>query len=395
MQLASRRVLILALLLAIVLFYGLRAGFLFLIATDPDTGPLKVDFLSYYSGSWFALEGEPAAAYDAGRLYEYQLELHKDESGSYAWLYPPPFFFFVLPLALMSVVVAIVFWIAGTGVLVLSAVRRISHDNLVFLLAIAFPATLWNSVTGQNGLLTAGLLAWGVLLLRERPLLAGVVLGLLVYKPQFFPLIPLALIAGGHRQAAAASVGVAVALCLGSLVAFGMDSWEGFFDAASSRGDLIYAGEGALQKMQSITGVLLALGGSPFLAQLLQALVFLVSAAFIVWLWGGHAVIEYKAAGLAMAILLASPYSYHYDLTLLGLAAIWMAVRFQADGWRKGDRAVLVVVWLTPLLTLIVGRLIGVSLGPLVMLMLVAVLLQRIAAIRDLSSTNSPGIAAI
>jgi hypothetical protein len=66
-----------------------------------------------------------------------------------------------------------------------------------------------NAVGGQNSTWTAALFGGGLSLLERRPLLAGRLLGLLIYKPQLGLLIQVALLAGRHWRA---SKGVAVSL---------------------------------------------------------------------------------------------------------------------------------------------------------------------------------------
>ncbi len=70
-------------------------------------------------------------------------------------------------------------------------------------------AVFINAVGGQNSTWTAALSGSGLSLLERRPLLAGGLLGLLIYKPQLGLLIPVALLAGRHWRA---SEGVAVSL---------------------------------------------------------------------------------------------------------------------------------------------------------------------------------------
>jgi hypothetical protein len=263
---------------------------------------------------------------------------------------------------------------------------------VVVLVALAFPATFWNAYSGQNGLLTAGLLAWGMLLLKDRPVLAGVTLGLIAYKPQFLPLILLALVAGRHYRAAGAALACAVVLCVGSAALFGLESWSGFFEIARVSSDSIYAGEVPVAKMQSLLAALLLLGASPIVAQMVQAAVAIGCAAFIVWLWRSEAAFEYKAAGLALAVLIASPYSYLYDLTLLGLAALWLGLRFERDGWQAWDAEVILLAWLTPLSYSIFH----VSVGPVTLVVMLALLIWRLngrtrtAEYRELPGVLSP-----
>ena len=89
------------------------------------------------------------------------------------------------------------------------ALRLAMPGQGALLLALAAPAVFINAVGGQNSTWTAALFGSGLSLLERRPLLAGGLLGLLIYKPQLGLLIPVALLAGRHWRA---SEGVAVSL---------------------------------------------------------------------------------------------------------------------------------------------------------------------------------------
>jgi len=106
--------------------------------------------------------------------------------------------------------------------------RSFADDTLWLLLALAYPAVFINLGHGHNGLLTAALIAGALTQLDRRPLIAGILIGLLAYKPQFGLLIPLVLaVSGRWRVFVAASVTVA-ALALAVTLAFGVDVWTAF-----------------------------------------------------------------------------------------------------------------------------------------------------------------------
>jgi hypothetical protein len=332
----------------------------------------KIDFAAFWAASSLALKGTASAAYEGEAIWREQLQVPGDDTMFQPWRNPPVYFFFVLPLSLLPFAAALWAWVAATAAIALSAVRRMSSDRTVLLLVLASPAFFGNVAVGQNGLLTAGLLAWGMLLLRDRPLAAGAVLGLMAFKPQFFPLVVLALIAGGHRRALIASLASVGIVSLASLALFGLASWEGFFHMATTSGNSLYGGELEPGKMQSISASALLLGLPVVATQALQAGVALAAAAFVVWLWRRDVDLEYRAAGLAAAVLLATPYSYLYDLTLLGLAGLWLALAAQRHGWRPGQAEVVTLAWLTPL----AYRLLGISVAPIVLLALIVVLVR-------------------
>src|SRR5260370_1798667 len=62
-------------------------------------------------------------------------------------------------------------------------------------IAAGFPAVFVNLGHGQNGFLTAGLFGAALLALPTRPVISGVLFGLLAYQPQFSLIVPLALLA--------------------------------------------------------------------------------------------------------------------------------------------------------------------------------------------------------
>ncbi len=98
------------------------------------------------------------------------------------------------------------------------------------LVAIATlcPAALFTLATGQASLLLAGLLVGGFRLLGHRPLLAGVLFGLLTMKPQLGLLIPLMLLIRGQWLAIASAATTAALLLILSLALFGLGPWQDY-----------------------------------------------------------------------------------------------------------------------------------------------------------------------
>jgi hypothetical protein len=340
-----------------------------------DDAP-STDFVVYWLASDLTLRGSPELAYDAEALNQGREGVAGEAKD--AWLYPPVALLLVLPLALLPLAGAFAAWVIATGAVLMSAVRRIWPDATVTWLALAFPATLFNAINGQSGLLAAGLFAWGMVLLRGRPVAAGAVLGLLAFKPQFLPLVLLALLVSGRRQTLLACLGSAAAFSAASVVVLGLEPWRAFIEGVPDTASMIYDGVSPLQKMQSLTAMLLLAGSGDALAKLAQAVVLAGSAGFVAWLWRRDAAFEYKVAGLGLAALLATPYVYHYDLELLGVAMLWYGARAQATGWRRWDREALALAWLTPLLGFVLGSATSVIIGPFVFLALSALVTRRV-----------------
>src|SRR5262249_52824954 len=151
---------------------------------------------------------------------------------------------------------------------------------------LGFPAVLVNLGHGQNGFLSAALIGGALALLDKRPVIAGILFGLLSYKPQFGVLIPLALIADGRWRAfLSAAVTVAI-LVAATTLAFGPEIWSAFFDSTRpTRVIILEAGSTGWQKIQSVFSWVRMWGGSVPLAYAAQAVATLVAAVGTVWVW--------------------------------------------------------------------------------------------------------------
>jgi uncharacterized membrane protein len=182
--------------------------------------PIGTDFAGIWTAGRMLVEGRAEAAFHPETLFAVQRDTF-GSSGSdvYGWYYPPFFLAIAGALALMPYLPALLVWQAASFGLVVAALARIgSLQGRAWILVLGFPAVFVNLGHGQNGFLTAGLLAMGLVLLKRRPILAGVCLGLIAYKPQFALALPVLLVAGGHVRAlfaaAATIAGMGVAATL-------------------------------------------------------------------------------------------------------------------------------------------------------------------------------------
>ena len=74
------------------------------------------------------------------------------------------------------------------------------------------PACPINAIGGQNGFLSAALFLGGVLNIDRRPILSGVLIGLLTFKPHLGVVLPFALVALGAWRVIASAAVTALAL---------------------------------------------------------------------------------------------------------------------------------------------------------------------------------------
>ena len=300
----------------------------------PDRSGVPADFVNVWAAGKLALAGHAATAYDwpAHKAAEVSAVGHSFD-GYYAWPYPPTFFFAASALALLPYATAYVAWLFGTFPAYLIAVRAIVGKRIGYLLAAAFPAVLSNFIVGQNGFLTAGLIGGTLTLLERQPLAAGALLGVLTFKPHLGLLFPVALAASGRWRAFFAAAIVAGLLAAASWLAFGGAAWFDFF-ASLGRSSQAYLADNFADwsKLQSAFGLARTLGGGQALAWTVQIVLTLASAGAVAALWRSRADYAIKAAALATGAMLATPYLFTYDLTIL---AVPLAFLFHI-GSRRG-----------------------------------------------------------
>ena len=287
----------------------------------PDGNGLPTDFVNVWAAGKLALAGHAAAAYDwpTHKLAEESAVGHAFD-GYFGWHYPPTFLFVAAGLSLLPYTIANAVWVFGTFPAYVMAIRAIIGDRIGFLLAVAFPAVLANFLVGQNGFLSAGLIGGTLILLDRRPIMAGVLLGLLTYKPHLGLMFPIALAASGHWRVFVTAMIVAALMALASLLAFGVESWQAFFANIGHTSHVFLSeGQADLSKLQTAFGLTRTLGGSEALAWTVQIVLGLAAAGVIAVLWRSRAAYEIKCAALGTATMLATPYLYTYDLVVLAV----------------------------------------------------------------------------
>ncbi len=311
--------------------------------TDRQSRPIANDFVNVVAAGALAREGKAASAYDwpLHKAAEIRAIGH-DFDDYYGWHYPPPFLFVAAALATLPYLVAMIAWLTVTLAAYVAAMIGILGTTLgrrtSTLVALGFPAALWNVTAGQNGFLTAALIGGTLGLLERQPVAAGICLGLLTYKPQFGLLFPLILIADRRWLTIAVAAAVAIGLAGLSWLVFGAASWTAFMHWMPITSHIVLGeGHADFNRLQSLFGLVRAYGGSEALAWTVQAVWSLALAAGTVWLWRSSAAFDLKAAALAAATLLATPYLYMYDLTALAVAFAFLLRYALARGFLTSE----------------------------------------------------------
>ena len=297
------------------------------------------DFVNVWSAGRLVLEGHAAQAYDWDIQKQVQIAvLGQSYPGNFAWHYPPPFLFVATLLAHFPYAVAFIGWAVASLVPYLAVMRAIVGRPFGLLLAAAFPVVLTNTLVGQNGFLTASLIGGTLYLMPVRPVLAGICLGLLSYKPQYGLLFPLVLIAASRWTVFVTAAIVSSAMALLSWFAFGTESWQAFIHWMPMFSQaFLTEGRAPWGKMQSVFALVRYFGGAEQLAWVFQWIMSGAVAVLLALMWRSRIGYSLKAAALAAGTLLITPYLFLYDLMVLAIAVAFLVRIGLKQGFQRHE----------------------------------------------------------
>jgi hypothetical protein len=325
------------------------------------------DFVSFYAAGKLALAGTPALAYDQAAHFLAEQRFTEAGAPYQYFFYPPVFLLLFAPLALLPYYLAFYVFEFATLAAFLLTFRSIPREPGWTWLApvLAFPAIFWTFGLGQNAFLTAALFGGFTLLIDRRPALAGMLLGLLCYKPHFGLLAPVALVCGRHWRAflaAAATVAILIGL---SAALFGIETWRAYLTAFAGS-DAVYAA-GRIDYAGIVTpfGAARLLGFAPSAAYLVQACFTGAMVLLVGWAWHRKANPNARAATLLAATLLAVPLALLYDKLQLLVAIGWLVRDARRGGFRPWEKTTLLAVYLVSIGEYAIGSAWRLPLGPL------------------------------
>jgi hypothetical protein len=326
------------------------------------------DFINVWAGTRLAFGGQLAVLFDMegfraaiSRLFGHPLPFH-------SWSYPPHALALFWPFAQLSYFPALVAWTLSSfsifAAVVLGQLEAHQRIGALVLLLLA-PASLINILGGQNGFFSAALLLGGVLAIDRRPVVAGVLFGLLTCKPHLGLVLPFVLLGLGRWRVIAVATSTTVALIALSLVLFGSDAWRSYVETTGPyHVSTLYHWHGFYTAMMVsvLTGA--RTFGIPFAAAVtLQFIVALPVLALTVWAIRKTTDPCRRAFVIASAAPLVTPYAFNYDLTAVAAVLVWvLAGRLPTDQrWRMAYP----VAWALPLLSMYLSM-VGIGIAPLI-----------------------------
>jgi hypothetical protein len=291
------------------------------------------DFVLYYSGAKILNDGNGAQLYDLEVQREYQKEFgvsYKDRALPFN--HPPYELLALLILAKFSFPVAHALWAAINIVLLAVILVRLfpcveaRHRILFALMLFAYFPTITALKMGQDSVITTFLLVETfVSLKRKRYALAGGLLALGLYKPQFvLPLFGIFLL---RRRWSSVFGFLFTGLLLGA-ISLAMVGWDGLMGLLSlwlpmiQRGHVVWPE--LMTNLRGLVYMILELGGLSGATNILTVGLSILTYIITLRLWPrsadeGNELFDLRFALAVVTTALVSFHLYSYDGTLLAI----------------------------------------------------------------------------
>jgi Glycosyltransferase family 87 len=310
------------------------------------------DAFLLWSFGRFALTHPLGDLYDDAALHAFQsTQLGEAMRGGDAtyYYYPPPFALLLAPLSLLPSTLTYLVLQTATLALYAAAVVPGGSARLRATMLALMPVTSLALIAGQNGFLSGALLVGGMRLSGTRPVLGGILLGLLTYKPQLGLLVPVALAASGRWRTIGAAAATATAMVAGTCIIAGGDSWIAWWRSMAAHGGAFAVGRTTDFMMPTVAAALRQINLPPACA-LTGQVAATVLAARCIWRCYRRRSDDTALAVLCTATCLATPYAMFYDLPLFAAAIVFVVcfkLRHRA-AWTGADVGLLAIAVALP-----------------------------------------------
>ena len=377
-----------AALAAAVFFVLFIAGYL--ATTTPPFDRLGYligrDFVNTWMGARSTLADGPAVWFDFEAYNAALRAMFGQGFPEHNWSYPPHLLLFTWPLGRLPYLAALALWtVCGLALYLWTtnvALRR------RWQLALFAPAVAINLFAGQTGFFTAALLVGGLGMLDRRPILAGVLFGILTVKPHLGLLLPIALTIDRRWTTIAAATATTAVLAAATAAWFGADVFSAYLrDAAPFQWRVLLESSGMVFAIMQSVFVNARMAGLPIsLCWLLQAIVSAAAVAATIWAFWTRQDATLARALLLTATMLVSPYIFNYDMVALTFAI--GAVHDHSKATSLDDRVAL-AAWSLPVSGMLLG-LLSIPGAPLVTATFAACLVRLMLRGRPLVTDSLP-----
>ena len=288
-----------------------------------DVGYHFGDFFALWTSAVVTQAGDAAVNFDPDALHARQVALGMNPDGYNPFPYPPTLLLLLGPLGRLPLHWAFyVVMVPAFVAYVLAMAWGRWREWWWALAACIAPATGITLISGQTGYLSGALMVGALRLLPERPALAGVLFGLLAYKPQLGVLIPVALMAMGGWRAIASATATFAACVIASSWVYGFSLWGLWVHSLVEYATRFHPVVGY---MPTVYANAIMLGAWRPVAWGLQLAVS-IPVGVVVWRAWASGPSPRAAALLVIGTFLATPHAFNYDMPMMTFALVWYFV---------------------------------------------------------------------
>jgi hypothetical protein len=204
---------------------------------------------------------------------------------------------------------------------------------------------------GNNGTHNAVLIGTCLLLLKSKPSVAGILAGILIYKPHMAVLFPFFFLSGGHYKALKSFILSSLMLVILSVFCFGIEPWQAFVKMLQNVGEGKYVKYASVDTIISIPHAVFSAFGNAWTALLVQSVISVFLLLALIWIsYRGKATEDHRSLIFIISILLFTPYCQIYDLAILDLAILWyLKILWTVRKNLSGKEVVFIgLLWLLP-----------------------------------------------
>ena len=301
------------------------------------------DYISFWVGGMEMNAGLPGNIFNEPLFKEKQVEeLGRYFEGILPWVISPSFMLYAAPLAKLPYIVSILTFNVLSLIIYAASLWYLFPRRKVLLAMLCMPSVLFCLYHGQTGLMSAALIAGCLFFYERKPLLAGLVLGLLIYKPQIGILFPVAFLAARQWKTIMGAAVTAVSSILLSIFFFGWTIWDLYLFHNAKTFEHLIETQHSFARIQTVFGLVRVITGSSSIAMIAQAICAVIVAIIVFMVWRNKLPFELKALVLVIGICFSTPYLQLYDLTILSIAFVLFFRWGNINGFIEGDKE-----WLT------------------------------------------------
>ena len=293
------------------------------------------DFLHFYTLGWLAREHRGAQLYDMPAQTDLiQQSLPQLGPIRFVPLYGPQVSLFFVPFSKLPYP-----WALGGWLLLNAAIYALccyafwrtcpslqSQGMLVFILALGYPAFFHLIAWGQSSGLALACFTGAYLAMRsQRPFLAGLAFGCLIFKPQLGLATAVVMVGSGEWMVAFGALLSALAQLSVGWIYYGTPIMRDYFHQLAQVRNLFSQLEPRPYQMHSLRSLWATLIPSQQLAFPLYIASAIAVLAMALYCWRRRAPLALRFSALLIATVLVSPHLTVYDLVILAPGYLLLA----------------------------------------------------------------------